>query len=153
MTWACSVAQSCLALCDPMDRSPPGSSVRGISQARMLEWVATSFSGGDHPYSGIKPVSPASPALAGRFFTTELPIKPMQNRTQTHTHRHTHRHTDTHRHTHTYTHTQTHTHTHARARRILISQTGIKLHTPCIGMQSLNHWITREIPTRAFKKA
>ena len=32
--------QSCLALCDPMDWSPPGSSVHGILQARILEWVA-----------------------------------------------------------------------------------------------------------------
>ena len=37
-------AQSCLILCDPMDCSPPGSSVRGIFQARMLEWVAISSS-------------------------------------------------------------------------------------------------------------
>ena len=36
--------QSCLTLCDPMDRSPPGSSVYGILQARILEWVAISFS-------------------------------------------------------------------------------------------------------------
>ena len=35
----CSVAQSCLTLCNPMDRSPPGSSVHGISQAGTLEWV------------------------------------------------------------------------------------------------------------------
>ena len=34
------VAQSCLTLCDPMDCSPPGSSVHGILQARILEWVA-----------------------------------------------------------------------------------------------------------------
>ena len=34
------VTQSCLTLCDPMDCSPPGSSVHGILQARMLEWVA-----------------------------------------------------------------------------------------------------------------
>ena len=34
------VVQSCLTLCDPMDCSPPGSSVCGISQARILEWVA-----------------------------------------------------------------------------------------------------------------
>ena len=40
------VAQSCLALCDPMDGSLPGSSVRGIFQARVLEWVAVSFSRG-----------------------------------------------------------------------------------------------------------
>ena len=35
--------QSCLTLCDPMDCSPPGSSVLVILQARMLEWVALSF--------------------------------------------------------------------------------------------------------------
>ena len=40
------VTQSCLTLCDPMDCSPPGSSVHGISQARVLEWVAISFSRG-----------------------------------------------------------------------------------------------------------
>ena len=42
----CEVAQSCPALCDPMDCSPPGSSVHGILQARILEWVAISFSRG-----------------------------------------------------------------------------------------------------------
>ena len=40
------VAQSCLALCDPLDCSPPGSSVCGILQARILEWVAISYSRG-----------------------------------------------------------------------------------------------------------
>ena len=43
------VAQLCLALCDPTDCSPPGSSVRGIFQAKMLEWVAISFSRGSSP--------------------------------------------------------------------------------------------------------
>ena len=38
------VAQSCSTLCDPMDCSPPGSSLHGILQARVLEWVAISFS-------------------------------------------------------------------------------------------------------------
>ena len=38
------VAQSCLTLCDPIDCGPPGSSVHGILQARILEWVAISFS-------------------------------------------------------------------------------------------------------------
>ena len=38
------VPQSCLTLCDPMDCSPPGSSVHGILQARILKWVAISFS-------------------------------------------------------------------------------------------------------------
>ena len=37
------VAQSCLTLCDPVDCSPPGSSIHGILQARILEWVAISF--------------------------------------------------------------------------------------------------------------
>ena len=36
--------QSCLTLCNPIDGSPPGSSVPGILQARTLEWVAISFS-------------------------------------------------------------------------------------------------------------
>ena len=39
----CSVAKSCPTHCDPMDCSLPDSSVHGISQARVLEWVATSF--------------------------------------------------------------------------------------------------------------
>ena len=40
--------QSCPTLCDPIDGSPPGSSVRGIFQARTLEWVAISFSTRKH---------------------------------------------------------------------------------------------------------
>ena len=40
------VAQSCQTLCDPMDCSLPGSSVRGIFQAIVLEWIAISFSRG-----------------------------------------------------------------------------------------------------------
>ena len=38
------VAQSCLTFCDPMDSSPPGSSIHGILLARKVEWVALSFS-------------------------------------------------------------------------------------------------------------
>ena len=58
-TWsehACSVAQSCPTLCDPMDFSPPGSSVHRIILARILEWVAISFSGvwtHTHPLLGF----------------------------------------------------------------------------------------------------
>ena len=47
------VAQSCLTLCDPMEHSPPGSSVHGIPQARILEWVAIP-SLGDLPDPGIE---------------------------------------------------------------------------------------------------
>ena len=53
--------------CDPMDQSPPGSSVRGIFQATILEQAAISFSR-DLSDSGIKPISIV---LAGRFFATE----------------------------------------------------------------------------------
>ena len=42
--FCCSVARSCLSLCDPVDSSPPGSSVHGISQAGILAWIAISFS-------------------------------------------------------------------------------------------------------------
>ena len=43
LTWT-EVAQSCPTLCDPLDWSPPGSSVHGIFQARVLEWGAIAFS-------------------------------------------------------------------------------------------------------------
>ena len=49
--------QSCLTLCDPMDCSLPGSSVRGILQAGILEWVAIP-SPGDLSHPGIEPGSP-----------------------------------------------------------------------------------------------
>ena len=47
--YGCSVSQSCLTHCDPMDCSPPVSSVHGMLQARILEWVAISFSRGSSP--------------------------------------------------------------------------------------------------------
>ena len=50
------VAQSCPTLCNPMDYSPPGSSVRGILQVRILEWVAIPFSRRSFQL-GIKPGS------------------------------------------------------------------------------------------------
>ena len=75
------VTQSCLTLCDPLDCSPLVSSVHRIFQARILEWVAISYSrrssqprdptriscvscsAGDLPNPKIQPVSPVSPAL------------------------------------------------------------------------------------------
>ena len=45
-THRCSVAHSCPTLCDLMDCTPPGSSIHGIFQARILEWVAVSYSKG-----------------------------------------------------------------------------------------------------------
>ena len=62
-----------LPFCNPLDCSPPGFSVHGILQARTVEWVAMPSPPGDRPNPGIEPVSLASPALAGRFFTTAPP--------------------------------------------------------------------------------
>ena len=69
-TWVCVCVcvQSCLTLYDLMDCRPPGFSVHGVLQARILEWFATSFARGSSP--GLKPTSSASPALAGWFLTT-----------------------------------------------------------------------------------
>ena len=57
--------QPCPALCPPMECSLPSSSVHGILQARILEWVATSFSRGSSPPRDQTQVS----CIAGRFFT------------------------------------------------------------------------------------
>ena len=65
----CIVTQCCLTFCDPMDCSPPRTSVHGILQARILDWVPHPPPG-DLPNSGMEPMSLASPALADRFFTT-----------------------------------------------------------------------------------
>ena len=58
------VAQSCPTLCDPVDCSPLGSSAHGILQARVLEWVAISFSRGSSPPRDRTQVS----RIAGRCF-------------------------------------------------------------------------------------
>ena len=63
------VSQSCLTLCDPMDCSRLGSSVHGILEARILEWIdVPSSKGSSEP--GIKPTPLSSPTLAGGFFAT-----------------------------------------------------------------------------------
>ena len=68
-----SVAQSCLNLW-PMDYSPPRSSVHGILQAIVLEWIAISSTRGSSD-PGIEPKSLVSPAWAGRFLTMAPPGK------------------------------------------------------------------------------
>ena len=65
----CLVHKSCPTLCDPLECSPPGSSVHGILQARILEWVVTSRG------SSWPGIESTSPALEGRFFTVEPPGK------------------------------------------------------------------------------
>ena len=63
------VAQSCPTLGDPMDCSPPGTSVHGTLQARMLQWVAMSSSRGSSRLRDQTQVS----RIAGRFFTVWAP--------------------------------------------------------------------------------
>ena len=67
------VAQSCLTLCNPMYFSLPGSSVHGIFQARILEWVAIPFSRGSSRPRDQTWVS----YIAGRFFTilASIPVR------------------------------------------------------------------------------
>ena len=68
--WSLSRVQ---VFCDPIDCNLPGFSVHTLSQARILGWVAVPSPPGHGPDPESKPVSFA---LAGRFFTTELPGKP-----------------------------------------------------------------------------
>ena len=65
---ACSVTQSCPTLCDPIDCSLPGSSVHGISQAGILEWVAIPFSRGSYQLRNQTGVS----CIAGGFSTSRV---------------------------------------------------------------------------------
>ena len=62
--------------CKPVDCITPGSSVHGVSQARILKWVSVSFSRG-LPDPGIKSKSPDSPTLVGGFFQPAPPGKPI----------------------------------------------------------------------------
>ena len=64
--------QLCLILCNLMDYSLPGSSVKGISQERILEWAAISSSRGSSQIRGQTHIF----CIAGGFFTTETPGKP-----------------------------------------------------------------------------
>ena len=70
----CVPVQSCLTLCDPMDCSPPDSSVHGISQARMLEWFTMPSSRGSSQPRDPTCISCAS-CVAGGFFISEPPGK------------------------------------------------------------------------------
>ena len=70
MTCVCAkLLQSCLTLCDLMTFSPPGYSVHGILQARILQWVAMPPSR-ESSRPKDRTLSQASPALAGRLFST-----------------------------------------------------------------------------------
>ena len=69
----CLVIQLCPTLCDPMDCSPPGSSVHGILQVRILEWIALPSSRGSSQPRGRT----RSPALQADSLSSEPPGKPM----------------------------------------------------------------------------
>ena len=75
--------QLCPTLCDPMNCSPPGSSVHGILQARILEWVVMPSSGGISPILNFQPGSPA-------LQVDSLLLSDQGSPTHTHTHTHTH---------------------------------------------------------------
>ena len=72
----CSGAQSCPTLFNPMDCNPPDSSIHGILQTRILEWVAVSFSKGSSWPRDLTCLFCDS-CIAGRFFTAEPPGKPV----------------------------------------------------------------------------
>ena len=74
------VAQSCPTFCDPMDCNLPGSSVHGVSQARILEWVAISFSRGS---SWLRDQTQVS-CIAADSLTSEPPGKPHMYTTHKH---------------------------------------------------------------------
>ena len=70
LVWMCVPSlQLCLIFCDPIDCSPPGSSIQGILQARILEWVAMPSSRGSSPPPGIECTPPVSPALQADSLT------------------------------------------------------------------------------------
>ena len=72
---ACSIIQSCPTVCDPMNSNPPSSSVHGIFEAKLLEWITISTL--RYPSDpGTQPASLVCPALAGGFFTTLPPENP-----------------------------------------------------------------------------
>ena len=79
-SFLCSATRLCLLLCHPMDCRLSGSSIHGICQARILEWVAMSSSR-ESSWSRIKLVSPV---LAGGFFTNEPPGSPTRHMTCKH---------------------------------------------------------------------
>ena len=78
------IAQSCLNLCNPVNCNLPGSSVGGIFQARVLQWIAISFSRESSPQG----TEPGSPALQADALPSEPPGKPttMQNITAKNVH-------------------------------------------------------------------
>ena len=95
------VTQLCLTLCDPMDYRPPGSSVHGILQARILEWDAITFSRGIFPIQELN--------LALLHCRQSLTLSHQEHHQNHHKYKGTIRDKITRK---TVIHTHTHTHTH-----------------------------------------
>ena len=76
---ACSVTHLCLTLCDPMDCRPLGSSVHGIFQASILEWVAISYSRGSYHSKDWTPITSVSCIVWGEFTALKFFLKFLQN--------------------------------------------------------------------------
>ena len=74
-SYFCLITKSCPTLCDPMDCSPPDSSVQGILQARILDWVTISSSRGSFWPRDWTHIS----CMAGWFFITGPPGKPFDH--------------------------------------------------------------------------
>ena len=75
LSWLCcaQLFQSYPTLCDPMKYSPPGSSVHAILQARILEWVAISFSRGSSQPRGVAIISDFPPPLCSLLYQLHCP--------------------------------------------------------------------------------
>ena len=113
------VTQSCLTLCDPIDCSPPGSSVHGILQVRILEWVAIPFS---KLSSVIPSYFPKSHFYFILFIYLAVPhLSSMLNIQLQHVGL-------------------------SCGMWDLVPWPGIKLRTPALGAWSLSHWAPREVP-------
>ena len=87
------VAKLCQTLCDPTNYSLPGFSVHGISQARILEWIAIPFSRGSSPLRNLEPRYPALQAIS-------LPFEPRSIYSYEYIHIHLYTHIFIYRHIH-----------------------------------------------------
>ena len=100
--YVCSVSQSCLTFCDPLDCSPPGSSARGIFQARILECIAISPSRGSSRHRDRTRVLLHCRQILYHWAIREAHTQYIHTFIYTHTYIHVYAHTHTFVHTHTY---------------------------------------------------
>ena len=131
--FVCARAQLCLTFCKPLDCSLLGSSVHGISQARILEWVTICYSRGSSPSKDRTCVSCIS--CTGRWILYHCST---WGYTHTHAYTHTHMHIYTHTHMHIYIHTYAYTHIYTHAYTHIYTHTCIYTHI-CIYTYTYMH--------------